>query len=204
MRLISAGLSRARKPTTQNVAFTPYCLSRSSRRGVWSGSGPSSKVSATAWVPVVPAEPFGPVPARGGGGAVGLPGGLAGGAVLTPDRLAGRLAPDGGSDDRVDGVSGAVPASAPATGVTGRRPGWDRRSDWARQAVSTRMPASAAGRARRRRAMRRTPGGSVASSVRAHVNRSRREFQSPVRSSAGPGAAHVAGLTPPDRTPRTE
>ena len=47
MRRTSSGCRSAFAPTRKNVALTPLSRSRSSTRGVISGSGPSSNVSAT-------------------------------------------------------------------------------------------------------------------------------------------------------------
>src|SRR6478609_4587182 len=49
-------------PFTQKVAFTPHCCSRSKMRGVLTGSGPSSKVSATSLDPVEMVVPNAPEP----------------------------------------------------------------------------------------------------------------------------------------------
>src|SRR4051794_20576615 len=57
-----SGRSRTRNPTMQNVAWMCRSRSRASSFGVFTGSGPSSKVSATAWLFVVRNEPTGPSP----------------------------------------------------------------------------------------------------------------------------------------------
>src|SRR2546423_31063 len=59
IRRISAALAATWRPMTQNVALMWYWASRSSTWLVY-GNGPSSKVSATASVPVVVSAPNGP------------------------------------------------------------------------------------------------------------------------------------------------
>src|SRR5581483_7301536 len=88
MRLMSSGYAAACLPTTQNVAFTPADFNMSSTCGVYSGQGPSSKVSATASVPVTLTEPAGPMPLATGGvpGSVGrLEADVAGEGLVDPE-----------------------------------------------------------------------------------------------------------------------
>src|SRR5919197_212581 len=73
-----SGWWRTSLPTRQNVALTCAWRSRLSTRGVQTGLGPSSKVSATPDDPVVRRVPIGPVRfalVAGRGRAVGLGGG---------------------------------------------------------------------------------------------------------------------------------
>src|SRR5262245_23406248 len=62
IRRTSAGLPQACWPTRQKVALTPFFFNRSSIFGVLTGSGPSSKVSATFLFPVTLIDPAGPLP----------------------------------------------------------------------------------------------------------------------------------------------
>src|SRR5687767_4366833 len=62
IRRTTLGLLAALAPSRQKVALTPHCRSRSRIFGVLTGSGPSSKVSATASEPVTVMVPSGPVP----------------------------------------------------------------------------------------------------------------------------------------------
>src|SRR3569833_2191005 len=93
MRLTISGWSRTRNPTRQNVAWTWYCFSRSRIRGVLTGSGPSSNVSATASVPVLRSEPTGPSPVMSArlGVGLGLGGGGGGGLIGIANDFAAEL-----------------------------------------------------------------------------------------------------------------
>ncbi len=58
IRRTSAGYRTTLRPTRQKVALTPAFLSKSRILGVFTGSGPSSNVSATAVPPVASIEPW--------------------------------------------------------------------------------------------------------------------------------------------------
>src|SRR5207248_3843165 len=88
IRRTTAAYAATCRPIRQKVALTWYCASRSRTCAVY-GNGPSSKVSATATVPVVRRDPSGPAPRKVGGTGAGIGAGGSGAVTGTRDSATG-------------------------------------------------------------------------------------------------------------------